>query len=99
MSFSQLQFWIIFKRSTHQVVAQDLKITPSRVSPDVSVSRGVLDRSVVSFFRVRFEFEMASGSLVFGGQTEVDQIDLILVGLAVAQQQVLSLDVVVNVTL
>jgi len=69
------------------------------VGPDVSVSRGILDRSVVSFFRVGFEFEMASGSLVFGGETEVDQIDVIRVALAVAQQQILCLDVVVYVTL
>ena len=69
------------------------------MSPDVGVPRSVLDRAIVSLFRVGFEFKMAAGSLVLGGQAEVDKIDLVLFALAVTQEQVLSLDVVVRITL
>ena len=69
------------------------------MSPDMRVPGGVLDRSVVSLFRVGLEFEMPTGSLVLCGQAEVYKVDLVFFALAVAQQQVLSLDVVVNVAL
>ncbi len=67
--------------------------------PDVRVSRSVLDGAVVSFLRVGFEFEMSSRFLVLGGKAEVDQEDVVLFVLAIPQQQVLSLDVIVNVSL
>ena len=69
------------------------------MSPDVRVSRCVLDGSVVSLFRVGLEFEMPTGSLVLCGQAEVDKVDLVFFALAVAQEQVLGFDVVVNVAL
>jgi hypothetical protein len=65
----------------------------------VCVSRSVLDGAVVSFLRVGFELEMSYRFLVLAGKPEVDQENVVLFVLAIAQQQVLSLDVVVNVSL
>jgi hypothetical protein len=42
---------------------------------------------------------MSSRFLVLGGKAEVDQEDVVLFVLAIPQQQVLSLDVIVNVSL
>jgi hypothetical protein len=69
------------------------------VSSDVSVARGVLDGAVMSFLRVRLELEVTVGLHELCGQAEVDDEHVVLFALAKTQEQVLSLDVVVDVTL
>ena len=87
------------KSGAHEVVGQDLEVWSSGVSSDVSVARGVLDGAVVRLFRVRLELEVAVGLHELCGQAEVDDVHVVLLAFAETQEQVLSLDVVVDVAL
>ena len=87
------------KRGAHKVVGQDLEVGSSRVSSDVSVAGGVLDGAVVRLFGVRLELEVTVGLHELCGQAEVDDVHVVLFAFAETQEQVLSLDVVVDVAL
>ena len=87
------------KRGAHKVVGQDLEVGSSRVSSDVSVAGGVLDGAVVRLFRVRLELEVTVRLHELCGQAEVDDVHVVLLAFAETQEQVLSLDVVVDVAL
>ena len=63
----------------------------------MSVSRRVFDGPVVSLSRVRLVLEMNAVAMVLRHQAEVDQVNVVLLRPAVSEQQVLSLDVVVDV--
>ena len=87
------------KSGAHEVVGQDLEVGSSRVSSDVSVAGGVLDGAVVRLFGVRLELEVTVRLHKLCGQAEVDDVHVVLLAFAETQEQVLSLDVVVDVAL
>ena len=63
----------------------------------MSVPGGVLDGAVVSLPGVGLVLEVNPVTVVLGHQAEVDEVDIVLPGPAVTEQQVLSLNVVVDV--
>ena len=65
----------------------------------MSVARGVLDGAVVRLFGVRLELEVTVRLHKLCGQAEVDDVHVVLLAFAETQEQVLSLDVVVDVAL
>ena len=67
------------------------------MSADVSVPGGVLDGAVMRLPGIRLVLKMDSITVILRHQTEVDEIDVVLLRPAVPEQQVLSFDVVVNV--
>lgn len=65
----------------------------------MSISRRVLDRSIVSLPGIGFVFVMNAVAQVLRDEAKIHQVHVILFGPAVAHEQVLGLDVVVNVAL
>ena len=69
------------------------------MSSNVSVARCILDGAVVSLLRVRLELEVTSGLEIFGREAKVDEEDVVFFAFAKAEEQVLSFNVIVDVTL
>ena len=87
------------RHPVHEVVAQDLEVGPARVGADVRVPARVLDGAVVGLAVVRLVLHVHSVFEVLGHEAKVHQVDVVLLGAAVAQEEVLGLDVIVDVAL
>ena len=66
---------------------------------DVSVTRCVLDGPVVSLPRIRLVLKMNAVAMIFRDKSKIDQVNVVLFCSTVAEQQVLSFDVIMNVPL
>ena len=69
----------------YEVVAEDFEVAPTSMSADVSVTRRIFDRAVVSFAGVGFVFFVDAVLEIFRYETEINEIGVVLFGASVAE--------------